>query len=168
MILSERVRYVLENFHAPLKEDLRIVTPLAEKVANVHGDSHPELVRTSRIVSEFATAMRSHLTKEETVLFPLMLELEELSKTGGKPSFHCGSVGNPIRRMESEHGNFDALFSELRNITGGFVPPPDACKSYGALFSLLGKMDAELSSHAKYEEEFLFPEALKIEATCAQ
>lgn len=166
MLLSERVRYVLETFHAPLKKDLSVVLPLAEKVAKVHGDAHPELVRVFEIVRSFVLEMQDHLKKEENVLFPLMTELDELSKNGGKPAFHCGSVGNPIRRMRIEHGDFDGMFSEMRSLTHGFALPEGACKSYGALFSLLQKMDGELSSHAKYEEETLFPEAVKKESAC--
>lgn len=166
MLLSEGVRHVLESFHAPLKIDLPIVLPLAEKVARVHGDAHPELVRVSEIIRSFVLEMQDHLKKEENILFPLMTELDELSKNGGKPAFHCGSVGNPIRRMQIEHGDFDGMFSEIRNLTHDFALPEGACKSYGALFSLLRKMDGELSSHAKYEDETLFPEAVKKESAC--
>ncbi|MFZ3232153.1 MAG: hemerythrin domain-containing protein [Patescibacteria group bacterium] len=156
----------METFHAPLKKDLSVVLPLAEKVAGVHGDAHPELVRVFEIVRSFVLEMQDHLKKEENVLFPLMTELDELSKNGGKPAFHCGSVGNPIRRMRIEHGDFDGMFSEMRSLTCDFALPEGACKSYGALFSMLQKMDGELSSHAKYEEETLFPEAVKKESAC--
>lgn len=168
MLLSEGVYHVLETFHAPLKKDLPIVLSLAEKVARVHGDVHGELIRILEIVQSFAFEMQDHLKKEENVLFPLMLELDALAKTGEKPAFHCGSVGNPIRRMHVEHGDFDAMFSELRSLTNGFIPPEDACKSYEALFFLLRKMDGELSLHAAYEEETLFSEAMKKESACLE
>lgn len=65
-----------------------------------------------------------------------------------------------------EHQDFDGMFSELRGLTKGFAPPEGACRSYATLFSMLRKIDGDLTQHAEYEEAELFPSAVEQESAC--
>lgn len=164
--LSHHIEFILENYHRPLKEELPVIIALAEKAASVHGDAHPELIRMSAIIREFYSVINEHLYKEENVLFVMMHELDGFKAKRGIPSFHCGSIANPIRKMEGEHRIFDDMFTELRTLSNDFTPPQDACRTYSTLFTMLQNMDRELQKHAAYEEEHLFPDAQEVELAC--
>ena len=69
-------------------------------------------------------------SKEERVLFPMIRELV----TTEVPSFHCGSLRNPISVMLREHDTVGDLLAELRRLTSGYSPPADGCASYAACF----------------------------------
>ena len=63
------------------------------------------------------------MLKEERVLFPM---IRDLSVATGPPSFHCGTVKNPISVMLAEHDRAGALLGRLRELTQGYAPPVDA------------------------------------------
>jgi len=55
--------------------------------------------------------MQQHNMKEEQILFPMVRQLE-VSDT--LPSFHCGSIGNPIQQMEfEESANYSQVLKGL-------------------------------------------------------
>ena len=73
-----------------------------------------------------------HLAKEEMILFPLIRNLIGGHSATGKQVFHCGSVQNPIRVMLQEHDSAGEGLVQIRRLTGGYVPPADACHSRNA------------------------------------
>lgn len=164
--LSSQVNFILETYHNPLKENLPIILALSEKVARVHGEKHPELIRIDSIVHDFATEMTAHLRKEENILFPMMCELDKIQESGRTPNFHCGSLGNPIRQMNSEHTDFDQMFIEIRTLSNNYTTPVDGCNSYRRLYEQLSWLDTETVAHALFEGDTLFKEAIEIESHC--
>ena len=164
--LSSQVDFILDNYHNPLKENLPIILALSEKVARVHGDKHPEIIKIDTIIHNFVSEMTAHLRKEENVLFPLMRELDTLKESGGTPNFHCGSLTNPIRQMNSEHSDFDQMFAEVPTLSNNYTAPADACNSYRRLFEQLSWLDTETVAHALFESDTLFMRAIEIESHC--
>jgi regulator of cell morphogenesis and NO signaling len=98
------------------------------------------------------------------VLFPICRELAAATEP---PSLHCGSVGNPIRVMSSEHDAVGQLLRRLRSLTGDYAVPRDACNSYRALFAGLVELEDDLHLHIHKENNILFPMALAREAELA-
>ena len=98
--------------------------------------------------------MEPHLLKEEIVLFPLV---RELAGATAAPSFHCGSVGNPIRVMTAEHDSVGHLLHELRVHTGGYMVPEDGCASYRALYEGLAELEADNPPPRPQREQHLVP-----------
>ena len=79
------------------------------------------------------------------------------------PSFHCGGLANPIRRMLLEHDRAGDLLADLRRITGGYEPPADACASYRALYRGLDELESDTHLHVHKENNVLFPAVLALE-----
>ena len=73
---------------------------LVKKVSAVHGQAHPWLTGLPSACAELEAEPKPPMLKEEQILFPMTRELDQAATA---PSFHCGSVGNPIRMMEVEH-----------------------------------------------------------------
>ena len=157
---AELVDHIETTHHRYLHTELPRLAALAAKVASVHGSRHPELAEVEVTVAALKDDLEPHLMKEERVLFPMIHELANATTT---PSFHCGSIANPIRMMLIEHDRTGALLAELRTTTVGYQPPADACASYQALYLGLSELEADTHLHVHKENNVLFPAVLALE-----
>ncbi|MNX75247.1 Iron-sulfur cluster repair protein YtfE [compost metagenome] len=150
--LDTLVLHLIETHHAYLHEAMPRLAALSLKVANVHGDRHPELVELSKVYQTFHADMAEHLLKEEQILFPAILRLAQ-----GDASF---PVQHPIRAMEAEHDGAGRDLERMRELSGGFAAPDDACNSYRALLAGLAELESDTFTHLHKENNILFPRAL--------
>jgi regulator of cell morphogenesis and NO signaling len=159
---SALVDHLEATHHAYLREALPRATALADKVASVHAERHPELNLVARLVADVRAELEPHLLKEERILFPMIRELGASTPT---PQFHCGSLANPIRVMEFEHDRAGELLAQLRAATSGYAVPDDGCASYHALYIALAELEADTHLHVHKENNLLFPAVLAAEAS---
>jgi regulator of cell morphogenesis and NO signaling len=145
--------------HGYLHRELPELVTLAEKVAGVHGERHPELDDVRRLVIEVQSELDPHLQKEERVLFPAVRAL-----AAGQGEFTFGTIGNPIRMMAAEHDRAGELLADLRSVSGGYRVPDDGCASYRSLYERLEHLEADTHRHIHLENNVLFPAALAMEA----
>ena len=162
--LSELLAHLRTTHHVYTREEIGRLGPLFEKVCSVHGKNHPELPGLREIFKVLAEELTTHLMKEEMVLFPYILRMEEAVEAKEPvlpPPF--GSVRNPITMMMHEHdGAGDALRS-MRAISHGYAAPPDACISFQTLYQALAAFEADLHQHIHLENNVLFPRAIEME-----
>lgn len=161
MAVDDLCDHLEATHHAYLWEELPRLSALVEKIRSVHGDRHPELAEIARVYEEIRADLEPHLLKEERVLFPLV---HELAGAQNMPSFHCGSVRNPIGVMLAEHDRVGDLLARLRMLTGDYTPPADGCASYTACFAGLAELEADTHLHIHKENNILFPKAVRLEA----
>lgn len=154
------VDHLEATHHQYLHEALPRLGALVEKVVAAHGSGHPELRDVEVTYTELRRDLEPHLMKEERVLFPM---IRELAAATAAPSFHCGSLANPIRMMMLEHDLADEQLDRLCVLTNGFEAPADACPSYQALYDGLAELDADTRLHVRKENDVLFPAALAME-----
>jgi regulator of cell morphogenesis and NO signaling len=121
--------HLVSTHHAYLHEELPLLVALADKVATVHGERHPELAEVRRLVHEVAADLEPHLRKEERILFPAIVALH-----AGRRDLPFGSIGAPISVMLGEHDRTGELLDALRSATGGYAVPGDGCASYRSLY----------------------------------
>ena len=100
------------------------------------------------------------MMKEERILFPMVREIEASATA---PLFHCGSLANPIRQMESEHEQAGSALARLRELTDGYTPPDWACNTYRAMLEALAGLERDMHHHVHKENNVLFPRALVME-----
>ncbi|HET6381907.1 MAG TPA: iron-sulfur cluster repair di-iron protein [Armatimonadota bacterium] len=160
--LADLVDHIVEVHHAYLKEEMPRLHEIIEKVDRVHGDQHPELHEVIRTYADFRTDMEMHMGKEETVLFPMCKQLET---TQTRPSFHCGTIENPIDVMEAEHEAAGQALAQMRRLTNDFTPPADACNTYRVMLDGLACLEADTHQHVHLENNILFPRAVAREAS---
>lgn len=151
--LDALIRHIVSAYHDPLRAELPRLADMAAKVARVHGAKAPELARLEAIVVELTADLLSHMRKEEMVLFPAIDGIER-----GTPA--AIPISAPIAVMDQEHDHAGALLAELREITGGYVPPGWGCATCRALYSGLEALEAQMHVHVHLENNILFPRAL--------
>lgn len=158
--LTELANHIEQVHHAYLHAELPRLEKLATKVAAVHGEKEPRLVQIKNVFLALSAELTSHLMKEEQILFPLIRRME-LSDT--LPSFHCGSLINPINRMGFEHDEAGAALAQLRQLTDDYTPPAWACNTYRALFNALETFEQDMHQHVHKENNVLFPRSILLE-----
>jgi regulator of cell morphogenesis and NO signaling len=164
-LLDDLIAHITTTHHVFVREESPRIEALSAKVVGVHGKNHPELLQVQQVFSALAEELRVHLMKEEQVLFPYVVRLEESTLAGEPaPPAMFGTVVNPIRMMMQEHdGAGDALRS-LRSITVDYKIPEDACISYRTLYQALQGFESDLHQHIHLENNILFPRAVAMEA----
>ena len=129
---DQMVDHLEATHHAYLHVEFDRLSALADKVAAVHGERHPELAQVRGTYEELRADLEPHLMKEERVLFPM---IRELAGDDAPTAFHCGSLRDgPIAQMMAEHDRAGDLLADLRRLTDGYRVPDDGCASYQALY----------------------------------
>ncbi len=149
--------HILERHHAFLYDQLPRLDELAAKVAEVHGENHPELRQVRAVSGRLAHELMVHMAKEEQILFPAIRGLEDPDEM---PVHGCGTLASPIRVMLMEHDDAGAALSELHRLTDGYRVPPDACPSYTMMLQGLAALETDVHLHIHEENNILFPAAL--------
>ena len=162
--LVDLIAHINSTHHVFVRSECPRIQALAQKVVEVHGKNHPELLEMQQIFSALSEDLSLHLMKEENILFPCLLRMEESALAGEPaPPAMFGTVMNPIGMMMQEHdGAGDALRS-LRFITSEYKLPEDACASYRTLYEALRGFEADLHQHIHLENNILFPRAAAME-----
>jgi regulator of cell morphogenesis and NO signaling len=162
--LADLIDHIKTTHHKFVREECQRIEALTTKVVGVHGKNHPELLQIQEVFSALNGELSVHLMKEEQVLFPYIVRMEESALAGEPmPPAAFGTVVNPVRMMMQEHdGAGDALRS-LRTITNGYRVPDDACISYRTLYEALKGFEADLHQHIHLENNILFPRAVGLE-----
>jgi regulator of cell morphogenesis and NO signaling len=148
------VDHIVGTHHSYLWSELRRLSALTEKIADVHGARHPELADVATTYAAIRADLEIHLLKEERILFPMV---RQLGAAGNVPSFRCGSLRNPLSVMLREHDTVGELLRRLRDLTGGYAAPGDGCATYQACFRGLAELEADTHEHIHKENNVLFP-----------
>lgn len=154
--LAALITHITSTYHAPLRDELPRLETMASKVAHVHGAKAPHLIRLAAIVAELSGDLRSHMQKEELVLFPAIRMMERRQM---QPDLWLDA---PIGVMEHEHDRAGALLSELHTMTDGYVSPTWACATLRALYQGLSELEPTMHVHVHLENNVLFPRALAL------
>ena len=161
---SDLVEYIVDQHHKFTRDEIARLRPLAEKVANRHGENHAELAEIRDIFAELADELLVHMKKEENILFPYITQLERAEEGNGPvPLPHFGTVQNPIRMMFFEHDKAGDLLRGLRRLSDDYTAPEDACPSFKGLFAGLEDFERDLHRHIHLENNVLFPQAIEME-----
>jgi regulator of cell morphogenesis and NO signaling len=163
--LTALVAYILDTHHVFDREELGRIEPLLAKVVSVYLQSHPELVEIQRVFIALKQDLLNHMLKEEQVLFPYIIELQEAAdRRAPKPFPFFGTVSNPVRMMLTEHDMAGDMLRSIRELSSNFTVPADACVSYRTLYEALEGLERDLHKHIHLENNLLFPRAVEMEA----
>jgi regulator of cell morphogenesis and NO signaling len=158
--LTELADRIEQTHHAYLHSELPRLEKMTAKVAAVHGDKEPRLHQIKDVFLALSQELATHLMKEEQILFPMIRQLES-SET--LPLFHCGTLANPVRRMEFEHDEAGVALAQLRQLSDDFTPPDWACNTYRAMLDALATFEQDMHQHIHKENNVLFLRAMEME-----
>ncbi len=161
--VADLCAHIVGHHHGYLRQELPPLRLLVDKVAQAHGRAHPELREVQALFHATADELEQHMVKEEQILFPACVALEQ----GASGGFSFGSIENPIRMMLHEHDEVAAGLAGLRSATADYEPPADACNSYRAMLERLSVLETDTHRHVHEENNILFPRAITLESYAA-
>lgn len=163
-LLADLIAHIVGTHHAFVRSECPRIEALAAKVLGVHGKNHSELLQVKQDFAALAAELGVHLIKEEQVLFPYIVRMEESALAGEPaPPAMFGTVVNPVRMMMQEHDSAGDALRSLRTITKEYAVPEDACISYHTLYKALQGFEADLHQHIHLENNILFPRTVAME-----
>jgi regulator of cell morphogenesis and NO signaling len=166
--LAALAQHIVEKHHAFTRAETTRLEALFAKVCGVHAARHPELSRMQATFNEMAAELRTHMMKEEHILFPYLAAMEQaVLEKRSAPGAMFGSLSNPVRAMMKEHDSAGEALRALREASHGYATPEDACVSYRELYGSLEAFEADMHTHVHLENNILFPRALEMEAAAA-
>jgi regulator of cell morphogenesis and NO signaling len=166
--LSALARHIVERHHAYVQRELPALNARLKKVVDKHGANHPETVEIQQLFAALSHELLAHMRKEEQLLFPHIERVEAAVRAGSPaPRAFFGSVAAPISRMLAEHDDAGELTARIRQLSGDYQPPPDACPTFQALYAGLRDFERDLHQHVHLENNILFPRAVEMERQAA-
>jgi len=162
--LAEVIAHIVKTHHSFTREEIARLGALLEKVCSVHAGRHPELLEVRKQFQGLAQELSVHLMKEEMVLFPYIVRMEEARLQNDPvlpPPF--GTVENPVHMMMQEHDSAGEALRRMRQASQDYAPPTDACISYRTLYQALEGFESDLHQHIHLENNVLFPRAIEME-----
>jgi regulator of cell morphogenesis and NO signaling len=147
--LAALVDHVCERYHALHRTELARLVLAARKVEHVHADKPDRPRGLADHLAQLADELEQHMQKEEQVLFPLI--------RAGRGA----SAVMPVQVLEHEHKDHALNLARTRALAHDFVPPPEACNTWRALYLGLEELERDLMQHIHLENNVLFPRALR-------
>ncbi len=161
--ISDLVNHVVTTHHAYVRNEIPRITALLEKIGAKHGERHPELFEVKSVFAGLAAELTVHMMKEEQVLFPYLVRMEEaVLESEPAPPAMFGSIEHPIHMMMFEHDSAGVALGQLKELTGGYIAPSDGCTTYAAAYRALAEFEADLHQHIHLENNILFPRAIEM------
>lgn len=162
--LSDLTRHIRDTHHQYVRAAIPRIQELLNKVNAKHGPNHAEIPAIRDLFAQVGREMITHMQKEEQILFPYIDAVERAANGNGavEPPFFQ-TVRNPIQMMMKEHDSAGDLVRQIREASGDYTPPADACTTFKALYQELQQFEADLHEHVHLENNILFPRAVEAE-----
>lgn len=156
--------YIEKKHHRYVERTVPALKQYLDKICEVHGENHPELVTIRQEFYAAAENLASHMKKEEVMLFPYIRKMASIEDCNEKLDPGYWTVKNPIRVMMNEHDTEGERFRLISKLSNDYTAPDDACRTYQVSFALLKEFESDLHLHIHLENNILFPSAIALEA----
>jgi regulator of cell morphogenesis and NO signaling len=159
--------YIVNTHHRYVRKYLPELRGYALKVAQVHGDRHPELFEIQKLVESINTELSEHMVEEENVLFAYVKKIVNAKNTNQPLDKEGKDLSALIEGLEKEHDFVGRCLDKIRALSNDYAIPDDACASYKLLFKMIQEFEDDLHIHIHLENNILFPKSVETEKELA-
>ncbi|MGC3977026.1 MAG: iron-sulfur cluster repair di-iron protein [Paludibacteraceae bacterium] len=149
--------YIVNTHHKIELNWLEQLKHYTQKIAEVHGASHPEVITIANLYQNAYNELIPHFEKEEQVLFPAIRETMKSKTEKFKPI-----IIGAIRQMSTEHETAGGIFDKISKLSNRYQVPADGCNTYHVTYKLLEQLENDIHIHIHLENNVLFPKALEL------
>jgi regulator of cell morphogenesis and NO signaling len=158
------IEYLKHSHFLFIKHKLPYIARLVESFRANH-EEYTHIERDLKIVFPlFVEDFIEHIYEEEDTLFHFILALEKASKGPYSPGklFYMLEK-NSVQKFALEHEAHDDEMEGIRKITRNYVLSANAPLHVKVIYNELKAFEKSLITHARIENEILFPKAMAIE-----
>jgi regulator of cell morphogenesis and NO signaling len=158
------IEYLKHSHFIFIKHKLPYIAKLVEAFKAKHND-YLAIERDLKLVFPlFVEDFIEHIYEEEDTLFNYIQVLERASKSDYSPSklFYLMEK-NSVRKFAMDHEAHDDEMEGIRKITRDYYVSPGTPLHIRVMYHELKDFEKSLITHARIENEILFPKAMSIE-----
>jgi regulator of cell morphogenesis and NO signaling len=158
------IQYLKHSHFLFIKHKLPYIARLVESFRANH-DDFKTIERDLKIVFPlFVEDFIEHIYHEEDTLFIFIQSLERASRGTYVPT-HLFMLmeKNSMQRFAMDHESHDDEMNGIRKITHDYAVGPNCPLHVKVLYNELKEFEKSLITHARIENEILFPKAMEIE-----
>jgi regulator of cell morphogenesis and NO signaling len=158
------IEYLKHSHFLFIKHKLPYIARLVESFKANH-DDFLTIERDLKIVFPlFVEDFIQHIYEEEDTLFNFILAMERASKGKYIPTrIFWMMEKNAMQKFSMDHEAHDDEMNGIRRITRDYYLPPNCPLHIKVLYSELKSFEQSLITHARIENEILFPKAMALE-----
>lgn len=149
--------YIVNTHHKTVLRLLPQLTVYTQKIAEVHGAHHSELIEIATLFRQINEELLQHLKKEEDVLFPAIKDVLNTNSSASKEI-----VISEIARMKGEHEFAGGAMDKINVLSDNYSVPSDGCNTYRVTYKLLEEFEDDLHIHVHLENNILYPKAVNL------
>ena len=149
--------YIVNTHHKTVMRLLPQLKAYTQKIEQVHGTHHPELIEIATLFLQINEELLQHLKKEEEVLFSAIKDVLKTNSQEAKDS-----IISEINRMKGEHEFAGGAMDKINVLSSNYNVPDDGCNTYHVTYKLLEEFEDDLHIHVHLENNILYPKALAL------
>ncbi len=159
------LEYLRHSHHLFLKHKLPYIHKLVQHFKADHADYFQVEKDLKVLFPLFMEDFIHHIYQEEDSLFKYISSLERASKGVFNPSLLYYSFEKiSLQRFALEHESHDDEMEGIRKIAKNYFLAANAPLHIKVIFEELKRFEKDLQTHARIENEILFPKALLLES----
>ena len=125
--LAHLINHVKAIHHGYLRANTAQNAAYARKIADVHGEQHPELARIVAAFDTMATGLLLHLQREEEVVFPAIERAEVAGRAGAAPEAKdAETIAQGVKALVREHDGAESALSPTTST--GMLQRSETCE----------------------------------------
>jgi iron-sulfur cluster repair protein YtfE (RIC family) len=146
--LPDLIIHIVEHYHMEARVFMARLENLAAQAVLLEGGEHPGLLAVRDQIDRFSRDFRAHMTMEERLLFPHLLD----PGSGGPVEL----MPPLVKLLEDEHRAETGLFLRLRSLSEAHLPIAGARNLRVRLGHAFRSMEKSLEGHLYLETQVLF------------
>ena len=131
---------------------------IMQMVENSPSNQHKIMQMIQLFFDEYQQQLTEHIEREETVVYPYVLKLENYLQSADKsPKAYTELMKYQIENYAEEHDNIEDKLRELKTIIIKYLP---AQNDYVLCYKILGQLDhleEDMNNHSEMENKVLVP-----------
>ena len=162
---AELCEHVVDTHHRLLWTELPRLGAALEEVATRQRRYVPWLTDASSCFDALRHQCETHLTYEERVLFPAIIEL---ARTGELPHAHCRTLAGQFSATRREHDHLFQLFDLLRRVVRNSRNVTGEDETLVECALAISRLESDTRLHVHKENNVLYPAVASIEEQLRQ
>ncbi len=155
--LSFLIDHIVTTHHAYLNNNNGQISSYAQKIADVHGGHHPEVIEIAQIFKKIVADLAGHLKEEEEVLFPLIKKVESAIKAGSSTDLKDRvAIKAFLEKLSKEHEEIGDEIHAIHHLANNYAIPDDVCNTFVVTYQKLQEFENDLHKHVHLENNVLF------------